>query len=215
MAIKTTIVDGRGTSNSARVNDQGFLYTQSAPYPPAGEDTIMTVYREFLTLNNDGVTTSMLVNGSVTKRLFWIDAEPGYDIYITSLSFFIADANATLVQFGALTALTNGCRLFYENPDGVINIGTQLRSNFDIVRLCLGMPAFGTGADAFRVSNAAGPTGTSEAFTPVLDFRSFGFQWGVRLLNNTQNRLAFEINDNVTGLDVLNAVAYGFRRKIV
>lgn len=212
MAIKTKIVDGRGTGNSARVSDQGFLYTQSAPYPPAGEDTIMTVYREFLTLNNNGTTTDMRVNGTVTKQYFWINAEPGYDIYITSLSFLIADANASLSQFGAVTTLTNGCRLFYENPDGVINIGTQLRSNFDIVRLCLGMPAFGSGVEAFRGTNVVG---ASEAFIPVLDFRSFGFQWGIRLLNDTKNRLVFEINDNVTSLDALNIVAYGFRRKIV
>lgn len=212
MSFKTVIVDGKGTGNSAKVSNQGFLYTQEAPYPPAGEDVIMTVYRDFLTLNNDGVTTSMIVNGSVTKQYFWIGAETDYDIYITSLSFLIADANATLSQFGALAALTNGCRLYYENPEGQINIGTQLRSNFDIVRLCLGNPAFGTGADAFRGTNVVG---TSEAFIPVLDFRTFGFRWGLRLLNGTFNRLAFEINDNLTGLDAFNIVAYGFRRKIV
>lgn len=212
MSVKTTIVDGRGTGSEAKVSDQGFLYTQPAPYPPAGEDTVMTIYREFLTLNNDGTTTDMRVNGSVTRQYFWVNAEPDSDVYITSLSFLIADANATLVQFGALTALTNGCRLFYENTEGQINIGTALRSNFDIVRLCLGAPAFGTGTDAFRGSNVIG---TSEAFIPVLDFRTFGFRWGIRLLNGTQNRLAFEIADNVTALDALNIVAYGFRRKIV
>lgn len=212
MSVKTTIVDGRGTGNEAKVSDQGFVYTQPAPYPPAGEDTIMTVYREFLTLNNDRTTTSMLVNGATTRQYFWVNAEPDFDIYITSLSFLIADANATLVQFGALTALTNGCRLFYENTEGQINIGTALRSNFDVVRLCLGTPAFGTGTDAFRGSNVIG---TSEAFIPVLDFRTFGFRWGIRLLNGTQNRLAFEIADNVTALDAFNIVAYGFRRKIV
>jgi hypothetical protein len=212
MAVKTTIVDGKGSGNEAKVSEQGFLYTQAAPYPPAGEDTIMTIYREFLTLNNNGASTDMRVNGATTKQYFWVNAEPGYDIYITSLSFLIADANATLVQFGAIAALTNGCRLFYQNPEGQINIGTNLRSNFDIVRLCLGNPAFGSGTEAFRGSNVVG---TSEAFIPVLDFRTFGFKWGLRLLNDTQNRLAFEINDNLTALDALNVVAYGFRRKIV
>lgn len=212
MSVKTTIVDGRGTGSEVKVSDQGFLYTQPAPYPPAGEDTIMTIYREFLTLNNDGATTNMRVNGSVTSQYFWINAEPESDIYITSLSFLIADANAALSQFGAIAALTNGCRLFYENTEGQINIGTTLRSNFDIVRLCLGNPPFGSGTDAFRGTNVVG---TSEAFIPVLDFRTFGFRWGIRLLNKTQNRLVFEINDNVAALDALNIVAYGFRRKIV
>lgn len=212
MSVKTSIVDGRGTGSTAKVSQEGFLYTQSAPFPPAGEDVIMTIYREFLTLDGLGVTSDMRVNGSVTKQYFSVLGETDFDIYITSLSFLIADANAVLANFGNLTPLTNGCRLFYENQDGQINIGTTLRSNFDIVRLCLGNPAFGTGTDAFRGSNVVG---TSEAFIPVLDFRTFGFKWGLRLLNGTTNRLSFEINDNLSaGLDALNVVAYGFRRKI-
>lgn len=211
MSIRTTIIDGKGTGNTAEVTKEGYLLTQTAPYPPSGEDTIMTIYREFLTLDGLGLTSSMLVNGATTKQTFLVKAEPGSDIYITSLSFLIADAAATLVQFGALAALTNGCRLYYENQEGQINIGTQLRSNFDVVRLCLGNPSFGNAADAFRGTNVIG---TSEAFIPVLDFRTFGFRWGLRLLNGTTNILAFEINDNVTALDALNIIAYGFRRKI-
>lgn len=211
MSIRTTIIDGKGTGNVAGVTKEGYLLTQTAPYPPSGEDTIMTVYREFMTLNAEGVVSSMLVNGATTKQTFSIIAEPDSDIYITSLSFLIADASATLAQFGALTALTNGCRLYYENQEGQINIGTQLRSNFDIVRLCLGSPAFGNAGDAFRGTNVIG---TSEAFIPVLDFRTFGFKWGLRLLNGTNHTLSFEINDNLTGLDAMNIIAYGFRRKI-
>lgn len=211
MSIKLNIQDGGGTGNLAKVSPEGFLYTQEAPYPPTEQETVITIYRNFLTLNNNGTTTDMRVNGATTKRQFYIQGEPDYDIYITTVSFIIADANAALNLFGAIAALTNGCRFFYEDNNGEINIGTQLRSNFDIVRLCQGNPSFGGGASAFLANNVVG---ASEAFIPIFDFRNFGFKWGLKLRANTLDRLVMEINDNVTGVDAFNAVAYGFRRKI-
>ena len=211
MSIKTNIEDGLGTGNLARVSSEGYLYTQEAPFPPSGEDTKITIYRERLTLNNDGTTFDARVNGSVTPQQFWIQAESDFDIYITSVSFLIADANATLTQFGNIGALANGCRVFYEDENGSINVGTGLISNFEFVRLCLGQPSFGTGTSAFQAGNIAG---NSEGYIPTLDFRNFGFRWGLRLSENTLNRLVLEVNDNVTGVDAFNAIAYGFRRKL-
>ena len=209
MAIKSNIEDGSGKGNLAKVSNEGFLFTQEAPYPPSGEETKITVYREFLTLNNDGTTNDMRVNGSTTSQYFWINAEPNFDIYITTLSFLISDAGAELDEFGNLAALTNGCRLFYEDNNGEINIGTDLVSNFEFIRLCQGNPSFGNAADAFRARNIVGP---SEGYIPVFDFRNFGFRWGLKLKAGSTNRLAMEINDNVSAIDGFNATAYGFRR---
>lgn len=211
MSIKTNIEDGDGTGRLARVSPEGFLYTQEAPYPPADEDTKLTVYREFLTQNGDGTTTDMRVNGATTSEIFYINAEPSVDIYITTVSFLIADAGASLSEFGGITALTNGCRFYYEDQNGEINIGTNLTSNFEFVRLCQGNPAFGGGSSAFLANNVVG---NSEAFIPVFDFRTFGFKWGLKLAAGTNNRLVMEINDNVSGIDAFNAIAYGFRRTL-
>lgn len=211
MSIKTNIEDGDGTGRLARVSPEGFLYTQEAPYPPADEDTKLTVYREFLTQNGDGTTTDMRVNGATTSEIFYINAEPSVDIYITTVSFLIADAGASLSEFGGITALTNGCRFYYEDQNGEINIGTNLTSNFEFVRLCQGNPAFGGGSSAFLANNVVG---SSEAFIPVFDFRTFGFKWGLKLAAGTNNRLVMEINDNVSGIDAFNAIAYGFRRTL-
>lgn len=211
MAIKTYIEDGTGTGNVAKVSSDGYLYTQEAPYPPVGEDTKITIYRERLTLNNDGTTFDARVNGSVTSQHFWVQAEADTDVYITSVSFLIADANATLTQFGNIGTLANGCRVYYEDENGIINVGTNLVSNFEFVRLCLGQPAFGNGATAFQAGNVAG---TSEGYIPVLDFRNFGFRWGLRLKSGTLNKLVLEVNDNVTGVDAFDAIAYGFRRNL-
>lgn len=213
MSIKLNIQDGGGSGVLAKVSPEGFLYTQEAPYPPVELETKITLYREFLTQDNNGTTTDMRVNGSVTKQYFYIQGEPNNDVYITTLSFLIAGPGAALNTFGAIGALTNGCRFFYEDDNGEINIGTVLQRNFDFVRLCQGSPAFGATTNAFVASNVVGG---SEAVIPVFDFRNFGFKWGLKLKANTLNRLTIEINDNlspVAGLTGFNAVAYGFRRK--
>lgn len=209
MAVKANIEDGSGNGNFAKVSNEGFLFTQEAPFPPSGEETKITVYREFLTLNNDGTTNDMRVDGSTTSQYFWVNSEPNFDIYITTLSFLISDAGAELDEFGNLGALPNGCRLFYEDNNGEINIGTDLVSNFEFIRLCQGNPAFGNAADAFRARNIVGG---SEGYIPVFDFRNFGFRWGLKLKAGTNNRLVMEINDNVSSIDGFNATAYGFRR---
>lgn len=211
MSFNTKIQDGSGQGFYAKVSPEGFLYTQEAPFPPVGDDTKITIYREFLTLNNDGTTSDMRVNGSTTPQRFFINAEPNFDIYITTVSFLIADAGASLNEFGGISALSNGCRFYYEDLNGEINIGTSLVSNFEFVRLCQGNPPFGSGASAFLANNVVG---NSEAFIPVFDFRNFGFKWGLKLFAGTNNRLVLEVNDNVSGIDGFNAVAYGFRRKL-
>jgi len=212
MSIKTNIEDGSGKGYLAKVSPEGFLFTQEAPYPPSSEETKITIYRQFLTLNNDGTTSDMRVNGATTPQIFYINAEPDFDIYITTVSFIIAGPGASLSEFANLSALSNGCRFYYEDNNGEINIGTNLTSNFEFVRLCQGNPSFGGGGSAFLANNVVG---TSEAFIPVFDFRNFGFKWGLKLAASSQNKLVLEINDNLSpsaNLTGFNAVAYGFRR---
>jgi hypothetical protein len=79
------------------------------------------------------------------------------------------------------------------------------------VRLCLGEPSFGSGADVFRGQNIVG---ASEWYIPTLDFKNFGFKWGLKLEANTTNKLLLEVNDDLSTIDGFNALAYGFRRKI-
>lgn len=210
MSKTTKIVDGGGSGIAAKVSPEGFLYTQEAPYPPTGEDAKISVYREFITLNGDGATST--IEAATAGQVYYIQAEPDVDIYITSLSFLIAESGASLQEFGGSAPLATGCRLYYEDQNGEINIGTNLTTNFDFVRLCQGNPAFGDGNTAFLGQNVV-PTNI-EAYFPVLDFRQFGFKWGLKLSAGTLNRLILEVNDNIAalGLTSFNAIAYGFRR---
>lgn len=141
---------------------------------------------------------------------FYVEAVDGYDTYVVALSFEIADASAVLNKFGNITALTNGCVLEWTAGGGLAQtLHPALKSNFDFVRLCLGMPSFGDGNGAFRANNVSS---TSEGFIPVLDVRkTYGMPWGLRLRKGSKDRVTLRVRDNTTGVDSFGCVATGFR----
>ncbi len=192
-----------GAEKTLSVQDQGL-----PPLKPVGRGQI---FRQFLT--DDGTSSGsndMQVDGSTTAVPFWVPANATNDLYIANLSFVIADATAVLNKFGNITALTNGCELEYFTDGGTTTIASALKSNFDFVRLCLGNPPFGDGTAAFRASNVEG---ASEGYIPVLDFRKvFGIPWGIRLRPGTTDKITLRVNDDTTGVDAFNCIAYGFTR---
>lgn len=234
MSRNSNIIDGEGTGSYLKVNEGGYVLTQSSGLPPKDDRDIQIVYRNFLTLNGDGTTTSMLVDGSTTPQLFYVEASPNNDIYITSLSIVIQGLNISLGDnfAGSGSALANGCRLYYEDKNGEVTIGNNLDTNFELVRLCQGNPSFGNNGNAFKIPNLApgggggkggGGLKTSDGYIPVLDFPEvFGFNYGLRLQRGTTNRLIFEINDDIRitadGGPLpddagFNIIVYGFERK--
>jgi len=141
MSIKVRIEDGDGSGKKAKVTEGGYVFVQDSNLPPVDDRDLQIIYRQNLTLNGDGTTTEMTVDGSTTPQLFTIDAIPEKDIYITSLSIFVQATSLTLGQDFAgsnvaqgVLALPNGCRLFYEDKNGEINIGTDIVVNFDFIR---------------------------------------------------------------------------------
>lgn len=220
MSVKTQIVDGTGRGYYAKVDNYNTLWVRDLGIPPASDPNdpngiadIQKVYREYLTRDGDGVTIDARVNASLANPIeFFVKAEPGFDIYITSLSFVIADNTLTLSQFGAIGALTNGCNLFYEDTNGVTFIGQDLKTNFQFVRLTQGNPAWGDPTGAFVANNVVG---SSEAVLPVLDFRKvFGLPYGLRLGASSANKLSLEIRDNVSTVDQFDIIAYGSRIRL-
>lgn len=227
MAVRSKIVFG---DNEAIVDEGGFLRVAVSGLPLNTTENKQIIYRKFLTLDNDGSTIEMTVDGSTTPQRFTINSEQDKDIFITSLSFQILGTGITLGEdfAGSGASLTNGCRLFYkDNVNGEVNIGTQLQNNFDFIRLCQGNPAFNDGAAgaaselgpfiAPSITSAGGGKGgtVADGIIPVLDIKSvFGLAFGVRLNANTKDELVLEVNDNLsTGLGVgasFNIIAYGF-----
>lgn len=207
MGILAQLLDGLGRGNVAHVTDDHALLVEAIPDPPLHEQHTV-VLRQYLTTTGAASGTSDMRVAVQTD--FYIEAVPDVDRYITTLSWLIADAGATLSQFGAIAALATGCSLFYTRTNGeIVTIADGLNTNFRIVRLCMGEPPFGDGNNSFRANNVVG---TSEAFIPVLDLRRLLPPFGLKLQRDTTQRLTFRINDNVAALDALNVIAYGFVR---
>jgi len=204
--IKSHIIDGTGTDKQVKVDDQSGLVVSVNTSPPIGVQK-NKIFRGYLT-SSTGVT-DMRVNGSVTNVNFSISASNTADRYITQLSFIIADAGASLNQFGGLAALTNGCNLYYTRQEEIVTIHNALKSNWDFVRLCHGNPAFGATTNAFIASNVFG---LSEGVIPVLDFTKWLPPYGVKLDKSSTQTLTLTVRDNCTGVDQFDCIAYGFDR---
>lgn len=215
MSLKNNIIDGNGRGNEARVEDDGSLLTTLTNIPPADYQTNVRPFRQYLT--TDGTSSGcsdMRVNGSSTSVDFYITAPSDADRYVDTLSIAIADAGATLDKFGNINALSNGIEIFYEDTElGDVTIADQLTSNFEIARVVGGgVHGIGSGANAYRANNVQG---SSEGYLFYLDFSDvFNIPWGIRLQKGTKLRLGFRINDNITGVDKFDVIAYGFDRVI-
>lgn len=210
MAATRKIKDAN-SGNTARVLESGALLVQQDELVQFGGERLL-IFNGFLT--DDGTETGsndMRVNGSVNSIDFFITPpNVNRDFYISSLFFTIADAGATLRQFGNIGALANGCTLKYNNNEGERTIRSGLVSNFEFGRMCGFRPAFGSAADAFRATNVVG---NSEAYLFEYDFkRQNGFQYGLRLSGGTNQKLTLTINDNVTGVDAFECYVSGFER---
>ena len=202
---------GRNKNNVVKVNGEGELSVVVHPHPPQDEETASLPFQQYFT--TDGTSsgaTDMKVNGSVTNQEFYIKAASEYDIYIGSIAILIADAGATMNNFGNITALTNGLKFsYFSNETGELVIHDNLVSNFEFVRLSLGNPPFGSGTSAFRASNVVS---TSEAFMPVIDLAlTFKMPYGLRLKKNTTAKVGFTVRDDVTGVDQFDIIGYGIR----
>ncbi len=210
---------------NAKVSIDERLCETDQTYPPIDGDQIIQLYVRPLTLNNDGVTTDMKVNGSVTPQEFYIESEVDFDIYINSISFFIA-AELTLADLGEFagitTPLTNGCQMIYEsNEVGEIIIGDELKTNFDLLRMATMNPNFGLVSNAaFKVIQTF--SNQDDGYFFIVRFSDYGYETeysgGLRLKGSTSDRIVFKIRDNLnltpSEISTFNGIAYGFKRRI-
>jgi hypothetical protein len=207
---KFVIGDGFGKGSSLRINGEGEANVVVHPHPPKDEVEHPIPYRQYMT--DTGASTGsndMLVNGATTPQKFFVCPQrKDRDLYVSRVDVLIADASATLNKFGNITALINGVKLEWVTQEfGTVTVHEGLKSNFDFIRLAGGKPAYGDGAGAFRANNMFG---TSEGYLPSIDFDEiFALKWGLRLRKNTTDCLVFTIQDDVSGIDAFNAIAYG------
>jgi hypothetical protein len=218
MSVKTYIEDGRGSNRKAGVDTRNNLLTSDTQLPQENGKSAARIFRQHMTddgLVSDGTNNDMQRVGTAAAPInFYIPAPADADRYIKTVIFTIADATAVLNNFGNITALTNGCHLYYEDTDlGQVTIDNALKSNYDFIKLAgASAHGIGTGTSSYRASNVLG---ASEGYIAVLDFaKQFGIPWGVRLRKGSNLRLVMAVQDDTTGVDQFDAVAYGFDRLI-
>ena len=209
--IKAKIIGSGPERTEVDVEKSGAMSVVERPFPPFGVQQNVRPFRQFMT--DDGTPTGvsdMLVDGSVTPVDFFVEAPQDKDLYVTRVSFIISDQNMSLNNFGNISALTNGCRLFYTDELGEVDIAEALTTNFEFVRLCSGLPSFGDGTTAFIANNIEF---LSEGIIPILDLKdTFGFRWGLEFRNGSTQKLILRIRDDITGIDAMNVIVYGFLR---
>lgn len=105
------------------------------------------------------------------------------------------------------------------SEDGEVIINDSLKTNYDLVRMAVGNPNPGVGPGTeFKVG--AVTSNSDEGFLIVLKFSDYGYDreytGGILLRKKTNDRLVFEIRDNLnlapSSIAIFNAIAYGYKR---
>lgn len=212
MSTVTKIKNGHGDESLLKINEEGTIGVVPHLHPPVNDDIFTIPLSRFFTndgLVADGTNNDMQVVGTLAVPIdFYITAKSDRDVYIKNITFEIADQNATLNQFGNISALTNGVAFSWQTQDkGTVVIDPSLKSNYEFIRLCDSKPAFGTTTSSFRASNVSG---NSEGYIPRLNIEEmFGIKYGFRLRKGTTDRLVFTVQDDTTGVDSFNIKAFG------
>lgn len=203
--VHSQIIDGNGSKRAAHVNDDGVAISQ-IPYPPMVQVKSRIFVQKFTLDGTADGDNDMLVDGSTTPVEFYIPAANDVDRWISYINFVIADEGASLKEFGGITALTNGCQLFYSDIQKTVMVGDDLKTNWDFMRMAL----YQTPIPEIKPQKDV--EGKVDAYTPCINFKEFMPPYGIKLDAGSRQKLTIKIRDNVSGIDSFNAVAYGFER---
>lgn len=187
--------DGSGSTSFLRINEFGEASILVAGHPPARETVQLEPYTDDFTLNGDGVTTSMLVNGATTRQVFEVSTG-SEDKLVESIYIELTATNQLLRNFGGVgSALSNGVQLVWKTQDlGEVVVDTWIRGT-DMVRKQAN--PFGSGTNAFLIPNAI--ANNQDSIIPHIVVQdAWGFDYGFRLRGGTDDRVCLIVNDNLT-----------------
>lgn len=199
--------------HSAKVTSDGALTITISPTLGVEERITSTPFTQFATINGDGVTSALNVDGSVTPVSAFVTGNQDGDFYITSANILISDnAALQLNKFGANPALINGIDAFYETAGANIKLAT-VRTNFDFVRLGVLTASIGGKTDAFQIANA--DIDNNDSYNPIIDIsRLSPYGIGIRIRKNSIDKFGVVIKDNLTALSSFNILFTGYLRLI-
>lgn len=213
-----TPVNIKGANGQVAAVSDGALVVSELPVPAFTEEILALPYSKFFTVDGDGVTNDLTVNGSLTAPvLALINAEAGADIYIKEIKIIIDDevggSGMILSDFGGIpSGLTNGFIPFFENKGQRLPINDRpLFTNLDFIRMGSLTSALGSDETAFRIKGAK--AGSDFAYLPSWDMTVLApGNNGVRLIAGSKQSFGVEIRDDITSLEGFEILALGFRR---
>lgn len=202
--------------NEAKIIERGLLVSNHAVPAPGAKEFDQLPFVENISINGDGTSIDLRVDGSITPISAFVQAIELGDIYIKTANIVIEDTgNINLGDFGNIAGgLTVGLDPFIENKGVKFEITRRpLRTSFDLIRVGTLNPSLGVDDDAFRIKQQQGSGNT--LYNPIWDFtRLAAGNEGVRLSAGTKQRLGFVINDDLTSLVAFNVVFTGYIRLI-
>jgi hypothetical protein len=203
MGINVYVTD-RSTNRGLRVGEEQTLGVYAHPHPPIDEEVSALPFVSYFTLDNDGTTRDMNVDGSSVNKRFVINANGNNDLFLKTVIIKIADAGATLSEFGNLAALTNGLEFVYTNiVAGTVVIADAVKTNFELFRLASGNPS---------VEIYSNIDSTSEGIIAVINLeQTFGLPYGLRLVKNSTDKLSWVVKDNLSTIDAMDIIGYGIK----
>lgn len=209
--IKTQIIGDQ--PEVAKVGKDGDLLTALIPYPPLDVENRLRPFVGSLTVNGDGVTTELTVNGSVTPVDAFIGPPVDGDLYLTTANVLIADSGTiALNRFGGITGgLTNGIDFFVELANQRFGFAAAIKTNFDLIRISTLTEGLGSKTNAYEMANT--DPSNNDGYNPVLDFTKIS-PLGIRLRADTLDKLGICVNDDLTSVATFNVVITGYIRLI-
>ncbi len=209
MSFETTINDA-DKGYSAVVSDEGELLINQSQAPAVNGPNKIRPFVANVTVNGDGVTSDLTVNGSTTPVDCFVGAVNDGDLYLTTANVVIADAGSVqLNRFGSAAALTNGLDLFYATQEQRYVLATGVSTNFDLLRISTLSKPTGGKADGFQLANLN--SSNNDGYNPILDLTRIS-PIGIRLKKSSTDKLGLRVNDNITGVATFNVVMLGFVR---
>ena len=188
---------------------EGVPVTVPAP-PPSGTANRRQYFSALLGSSGaNGGTTNQNVNGSGAPQEFYIGASADYDIHVMRLMVVIADSAVRHNRFGNIMSadIANGWDLTtLEDGNTTYLVQNGKTSGQVLTQLAASQP-FGNGGQVFTIPNY---TDTSDAI--LISFEAGAFvPNGIRIGRGNTDRLGAVVNDDFSGLEILQVRAFGFK----
>lgn len=208
-----------GAGNREPADVQNNALSVSLSNIPADTGDIITLpFVQPVSINNDGVSFDLRVDGTVDPVDAFILSDKDFDTYITAANIIIeGQSAATLQDFGSVSGgLTNGILTYFENDGVRIPISSvPLKRNIDFLRVGTLTPTFGQDDSAWRIQ-LSGTGNSNKTYNPVWDLKRLSAGLGARLIAGEDQKLGITIQDDLTvaGVQGFSITLLGFRSPV-